>query len=52
MPAATTALRRIFSAIVIAAEEVRRQRKARERQEVERTRLAKLDALAKREQQV
>jgi hypothetical protein len=51
-PAASTAQRRTFSAIVAAAEEVRRNRKARERQEAERARLAKLDALAKREAQV
>jgi len=33
-------------------EELRRQRQERERQEAERARLAKLDALAKREEQV
>ena len=51
-PAASTAPRRTFSAIVAAAEEVRRKRKERERQEAERARLAKLDALARREEQV
>jgi hypothetical protein len=51
-PAAATAPRRSFSAIVEAAEEVRRERKERERQAAERARLAKLEALAKREGQV
>jgi hypothetical protein len=51
-PAASGAARRTFSAIVAAAEQVRRKREARERHEAERTRLAKLGALAKREQQV
>jgi hypothetical protein len=51
-PAAATAPRRTFSAIITAAEEVQRKRKERERQEAERARLAKLDALAKREEQV
>jgi len=37
---------------VAAAEVVRQQRKAREQQAAERARLAKLDALAQREQQV
>jgi len=48
----STAPRRTFAAIVGASEEVRRQRQQRERQEAERARLAKLDALAKREEQV
>jgi len=51
-PAASGAARRSFSAIVAAAEVVRQQRKAREQQAAERARLAKLDALAQREQQV
>ena len=51
-PAASGAARRRFSAIVAAAEVVRQQRKAREQQAAERARLAKLDALAQREQQV
>jgi len=51
-PAASMATRRTFSAIVAVAEDVRRQRKERERREAERARLAKLDALAKREEQV
>jgi hypothetical protein len=51
-PAASTASRRTFSAIVAAAGDVRRQRQQRERQEAERARLAKLEALAKREEQV
>jgi hypothetical protein len=51
-PVAAAAPRRTFAAIVEASEEVRRQRQERERQEAERVRLAKLDALAKREEQV
>ena len=51
-PTAATAPRRAFSAIVAAAAEVRRQRNVREQQQAERARLAKLDALAKREEQV
>ena len=51
-PAGSTAPRRSFSAIVAAAEDVQRQRLARERQEAERARLAKLEALARREGQV
>lgn len=51
-PAASTASRRSFSAILAAAEQVQRQRYERERQEAERARLAKLEALAKREGQV
>lgn len=51
-PAPSTAPQRTFSAIVAAAEEVRRQRLERERQEAERARLAKLEALAQREEQV
>ncbi|HJZ48534.1 MAG TPA: hypothetical protein VKE41_15265, partial [Roseiflexaceae bacterium] len=51
-PAASTAPRRTFSAIVAGAEEVRRKREERERQEAERERLARLEALAKREEQV
>jgi hypothetical protein len=51
-PVASDAARRTFSAIVAASEDVRRQRKERERREAERVRLANLDALAKREQQV
>jgi len=49
---ASTAPQRTFSAIVAAAEELRRKRQARERQEAERARLAALEALAKREEQV
>jgi len=49
---AGAAPRRTFAAIAAASEEVRRQRQERERQEAERARLAKLDALAKREEQV
>jgi len=48
----SAAPRRSFSAIVAAAEEVRRKRQERERREAERARLAKLEALAKREEQV
>ena len=44
--------RRTFAAIVEASEELGRQRQERERQEAERARLAKLEALAKREEQV
>jgi hypothetical protein len=51
-PAASGAARRTFSAIMAAVEEVRKERKAREQREAERARLAKLDALAKREEQV
>jgi hypothetical protein len=51
-PVAGAAPRRAFAAIAGASEEVRRQRQERERQEAERVRLAKLDALAKREEQV
>jgi hypothetical protein len=51
-PAASIAARRTFSAIVAMAEDVRRQRKERERRDAERARLAKLEALAKREEQV
>ena len=51
-PTASGAARRTFSAIVAAAEQVRRKRKERERQADERARLAHLDALAKREWQV
>ena len=51
-PAASGAAPRSFSAIVAAAEVVRQQRQAREQQAAERARLAKLDALAQREQQV
>ena len=50
--ASATAPRRTFAAIVQASEEVRRQRQERERQEAERARLAKLETLAKREEQV
>jgi len=49
-PVAGAAPRRTFTAIAAVSEEVRRQRKERERQEAEHARLAKLDALAKREQ--
>lgn len=49
---AAAAPRRTFAAIVAASEEVERQRMERERQEAERARLAKLEALAKREPQV
>jgi hypothetical protein len=51
-PVAATTPQRTFSAIVAAAEEMRRQRLAGERQQAERARLAKLEALAKREEQV
>jgi len=51
-PVAGAAPQRAFAAIAAASEEVRRQRQERERQEAERARLAKLDALAKREEQV
>jgi hypothetical protein len=51
-PAASGAARRSFSAIVAAVEEVRRSRQEHERREAERARLAKLDALAQREEQV
>jgi hypothetical protein len=50
--AASGAARRPFSAIVAAVEDVRKERLAREQREAERARLAKLDALAKREEQV
>jgi hypothetical protein len=43
---------RSFSAIVAAAEEVRRQRRVREQQAAERARQARFDALAEREEQV
>lgn len=51
-PAASGAARRPFSAIVAAVEEVQKERLVREQREAERARLAKLDALAKREEQV
>jgi len=51
-PAASGAARRPFSAIMAAVEDVRKERTAREQREAERARLAKLDALAKREEQV
>jgi hypothetical protein len=51
-PVAATPSRRTFSAIVTAAEDVRHKREDRERREAERARLAKLDALAKREEHV
>jgi hypothetical protein len=51
-PVAAAPPRRTFAAIVGASDQVRRQRQERERQEAERARLAKLDALAKREEQV
>ena len=51
-PAPSTATRRTFAAIEEAAEEVRRQRKAREQRAAEQKRIAKLDALAAREEQV
>jgi hypothetical protein len=51
-PSAGTAPPRTFSTIAAAAGEVRSQRQKRERQEAERVRLAKLEALAKREEQV
>jgi hypothetical protein len=50
--AVSTAARRTFSAIVAAALEVRHKREARKRQEAEWARLAKLEALAKRQEQV
>jgi hypothetical protein len=49
---ASDAPRRTFSAIVAAAEELRLKRKERERREAERARLVKLEALAKRQEQV
>jgi hypothetical protein len=51
-PSAYATPQRTFSAIVAAAEEVRSQRRKHEWQEAERARLAKLEALAKREEQV
>jgi hypothetical protein len=51
-PAASEAARRPFSAIMAGVEQVRKERKAHEQREAERARLAKLDALAKREEQV
>lgn len=51
-PAASASARRSFSEIAAASEEVRQQRQKQEQREAERARLAKLDALAKREEQV
>jgi hypothetical protein len=44
--------RRSFAAIAEAAKEVKRQRAAHERQEAERARLGRLEALARRAEQV
>jgi hypothetical protein len=51
-PVASDAKRRSFSEIMTAVEVVRKERKVREQRAAERARLAKLDALAQREQQV
>jgi hypothetical protein len=51
-PAAGTGPRRTFTAIARAAAEVRRRRQARERKEAERKRVAALEALATRAEQV
>jgi hypothetical protein len=51
-PAASDTARRPFSAIAAKVKEVRKERTAREKRAAERARLAKLDALAKREEQV
>lgn len=51
-PAASGAARRTFSTIAAAAEGVRHERQAAERQAAERAQLAKLEALAKREEYV
>lgn len=51
-PAASGAARRTFSTIAAVAEQVRGERQKRERQKHERAQLAKLEALAKREEQV
>ncbi len=51
-PVASDAARRTFSAIAAEVEVVRKERMAREQRQAERARLAKLDALAKREEQV
>ncbi|MDQ2997150.1 MAG: hypothetical protein M3R61_08865, partial [Chloroflexota bacterium] len=51
-PATSGAERRSFSQIMAAVELVRKERMLREQREAERARLAKLDALAQREQQV
>ncbi len=50
--AVSTAPRRTFSAILDAAQDVRNQRKGWERQQAENARIAKLDKLAEREEQV
>jgi hypothetical protein len=50
--ATATGPRRSFAAILKASEEIRQQRLERERQQAERARVAKLEALAKREEQV